>query len=261
MPGIVWILGNTMNNDTISVGKPKSMAAGRGAGWLFDGFDYFRKNPLNWVLAMILLIIISIILNLVPVIGGVVSYILLTVFVGGMMLGCHSQKQGGEFKVNHLFAGFTRNTGQLVLLGVLYLIGNILILMLLIGFVLIAPGEGSELITILQSRDPQAIQGVLSIVGLVIVILVGLALYVPLLMAYWFAPSLVVLGNVPAIKAMQLSFMGCLVNVIPFLVYGVVALVLLIIAAIPFALGLLILMPMVMASIYIAFREIFIQSQ
>jgi len=245
-----------MDHATVTVGNPKRMAAGRGTAWLVDGFGYFRENPLNWILAMLLFLIVSILLNLVPVIGSVAMSVLMTVFIGGIMLGCHSQKQGGGFRVKHLFAGFTRNTGQLLLLGVLYLAGNFLVLLLMAGFVLMMVGDGGELLTLLLFPDPEAIQGAFSIA--ILAFLAGLALYMPLLMAYWFAPSLVVLGNIPALKALQLSFMGCLVNVVPFLVYGVVAMVLLILAAIPFALGLLVLMPMVMASIYIAFREIFL---
>jgi hypothetical protein len=39
-------------------------------------------------------------------------------------------------------------------------------------------------------------------------------------MAYWFAPALVAIDGLPAVQAMTLSFRACLMNILPFLVYG-----------------------------------------
>ena len=78
-------------------------------------------------------------------------------------------------------------------------------------------------------------------------------------MAYWFAPVLIVLHGMSPVEAMKTSFMGCLYNILPFLVYGVVAMVLFFIAMIPLMLGLLVLVPMLIASVYIAYRDIYLQ--
>jgi uncharacterized membrane protein len=79
-------------------------------------------------------------------------------------------------------------------------------------------------------------------------------------MALWFAPALVVLRELPPIQALKQSFRGCLKNIVPFLVYGLVAMVLTVLAAIPFGLGLLVMMPVIMASVYVAYGEIFFRS-
>jgi hypothetical protein len=39
-------------------------------------------------------------------------------------------------------------------------------------------------------------------------------------MAYWFAPALVMLEDMTATEAMQASFRGCWMNIMPFLIYG-----------------------------------------
>lgn len=244
-----------MRAEMLSVGAPRGVAAGRGAGWLSDGFGYFKRSAGHWILATILFFVISFLVMLIPLLGSLLIYLLMTVLMGGLMLGCHAQQQGGEFTVNHLFAGFSQNTGQLVLLGVLYLIGNILIFIPVVAVLFLAPGGGMEAINALVSGDPEAIKGLYSLIMLVV--LVGLALYMPLLMAYWFAPALVMISNVPAMSAIRMSFMGCLYNVVPFLIYGIVGLILAIIASIPLMLGWLIFMPMIVASIYISFREIY----
>ena len=86
---------------------------------------------------------------------------------------------------------------------------------------------------------------------------VMLALLVPLFAAYWFAPALVVMHDLQPIAAMRESFFACFRNFVPFIVYGIIVLVLAILAAIPFGLGYLVLVPVLMASVYVGYRQIF----
>jgi len=87
--------------------------------------------------------------------------------------------------------------------------------------------------------------------------LVALALSIPIYMALWFAPSLVVLGGRAPVAALKESFVGCLRNILPFLVYSIVVVVLGIVASIPLGLGWLVLGPVLIASVYTAYRDIF----
>jgi uncharacterized membrane protein len=59
------------------------------------------------------------------------------------------------------------------------------------------------------------------------------------------------------IEAMKESFLGCLKNILPFLVYSVVLMVLGIVAAIPLGLGWLVLGPTLIASVYVSYRDIY----
>ena len=76
-------------------------------------------------------------------------------------------------------------------------------------------------------------------------------------MASWFAPALVAFQDLPAMQALIQSFLGCLRNVTAFAIYGTVLFVLFFVATIPLGLGLLILFPMIVASVYIGYRDIF----
>ena len=87
--------------------------------------------------------------------------------------------------------------------------------------------------------------------------LVALALSIPIYMALWFAPALVVLRGFAPVAALKESFFGCLKNIIPFLIYGVVMMVLGILASVPLALGWLVLGPVAVASVYAGYRDIF----
>jgi uncharacterized membrane protein len=77
-------------------------------------------------------------------------------------------------------------------------------------------------------------------------------------MAVWFAPALVAISNMSPIDALAASFKGCLKNILPFLLYGIVFLVLFILGSIPLGLGLLVVLPLVFTSTYAAYRDIFL---
>jgi uncharacterized membrane protein len=86
---------------------------------------------------------------------------------------------------------------------------------------------------------------------------VMLFLMIPLLMAYWFAPALVMMHDIAPMAAMKASFRGCLRNIVPFIVYFFVMVVLAFVAMIPIGLGMLVWIPVAMASNYVGYRRIF----
>ena len=90
---------------------------------------------------------------------------------------------------------------------------------------------------------------------------VGFALYLPLLMLIWFAPLLVVFHDLTPLEAMKQSFFACLSNWLAFLVYGVIILVLWFIASIPLFLGLVVLLPVLICSLYASYKDIFVAAE
>jgi uncharacterized membrane protein len=87
--------------------------------------------------------------------------------------------------------------------------------------------------------------------------LVALTLSIPLLMAAWFAPLLVVFKDMPPLEAMRLSFVACLKNIVAFQLYAVILVLLTILATMPYGLGLFILVPTLFTSIYVSYMDIF----
>jgi uncharacterized membrane protein len=86
---------------------------------------------------------------------------------------------------------------------------------------------------------------------------VGLLFAIPLLMAFWFAPALIVLRGDEPLAAMTTSFRACLRNVPPFLIYGLLGLVFMILACIPLFLGLVVLIPVALATLYTSYKDVF----
>lgn len=234
---------------------PVSVPFGHGTGWISDAFNnHFKANPGAWIGTFLIFFVITFVMQIIPLIGPLVFALLSPVFTAGFMIGSKAQDEGEDFSVNHLFSGFKNSTGQLILVGLLYLVGSFAIGML----VAMLMGGSMAMTGVLGGQDPAAAQAMAQNPAVMLLpVLVMLALLMPLLMAYWFAPALVALEGVSALTAMKMSFTGCLKNMLPFLLYGIVMLVLAVIASIPFGLGLLVLLPVMLASMYTAYRDIY----
>ena len=228
--------------------EPRQVDAGRGVAWTSDGWALFRQAPLPWVGLSLVGIVIFIVLAFVPLVGQLATWLLSIVFGGGIMLGCRALDRGQELTVGHLFAGFQSHLSPLLVIGAIYL-GAMLLLVLIASLV----GGGALIAGVWGGADPGAATGTF-----LLAILVFLLLLVPVAMAVWFAPGLATLNDLAPVEAMKLSFAGCLRNIVPFLVYGILLFVLAILASIPFGLGWLVVLPIMAGSVYAAYKDIFL---
>jgi uncharacterized membrane protein len=232
----------------------RSVSAANGWQWIVDGFGLFRQSPVIWITLFIVYLLIGMVLTLIPVVGPIVLNLLAPVFMAGFMLGCRAIENGEELEINHLFAGFKQNTSQLITVGGLYLAGMIVI----VGMVFVMAGGSAALSAMSAGHMPGKEAAAAAVdSGLLLAVLVGLAALVPLIMAYWFAPALVVFHDMKAVEAMKLSFTACLCNIWPFAMYILISMALLLIAAIPLGLGLLAMIPTMTASLYVSYKDIF----
>jgi uncharacterized membrane protein len=232
----------------------ESLPAGAGMNWISEGWKLFTRAPLMWIVLLVLVFIAAVVVSFVPIIGSLAFQILSPVIAGGFVLGCFSLENNGELELDHAIAGFKRNFAGLAVVGVIYVVGMIVLVLIFAVFV------GASLIpALLMGGDPDTALAALSAGGgaLLLGTLVVTALSVLLFAAYWFAPALVVMHGLGAIEAMKASFFACFRNFVPFLVYGVIMFLLSIVAIIPFGLGMLVWVPVMITSTYIAYRQIF----
>ncbi|MGV6815894.1 MAG: BPSS1780 family membrane protein [Thiotrichales bacterium] len=238
--------------------SPRSCSASHGYQWIRDGFSFFGKAPLIWILVTIIFLAIMLLIGMVPMVS-LLSPVLGPIFMGGFMLGCRAIDEGRPLQVTHLFSGFDKNTGSLAAVGGLYLAG--LFLIMLLAVILIFLGGGGEMIAAMSSESVNGMAVNVSESMLLATsgtaLIVSMLLYIPLIMLIWYAPALIVFHNVPAIKAMRMSFKGALINWVPFLLYGLIGMILVLIGIIPFGLGLLVVMPALIASVYHSYKDIF----
>lgn len=232
----------------------RSVGIGRGFGWISEGFGHFKQDPGQWILISIVGFVIMIALSMLPLIN-ILSSLLTYVWVGGLMLGCKSQDDGERLSLSYLFAGFSHRPGPLILLGVIFSVAAIVIMLVAMG-----PLYG-DMVVAGMSGDTVAMEQVFAefeLTDLLLSILIGSLFMIPLAMLFWFAPMLIVLNGVPLFKAMGMSFKGCIKNILPFFLYGLVMIVLYIVAALPLFLGMLVLVPTAFASMYRAYKDIYI---
>ena len=238
----------------LSVELPgRSLPAGRGWAWIPAGWALFTGAPLMWVITIVLLFVMALAMSLLPILGSLAFQVLMPVISGGLFRACYNLEQGGEFELDSLLSGFKDGFGPLALLGVIFTVASVVIILIMAGIM------GFSVLGALMSAGSEdglaAVAG--SIMAVLLGTLVGLVLMVPLMAAYWFAPALVAMNNVAPVEALKASLFACLRNFIPFLVYSIVMTVLAVIAVIPFGLGMLVWIPLMMTTTYVAYREIF----
>lgn len=226
----------------------KQVPVGNAWVWIVNGFNLFKANPAMWIILLVIYLAIMIPISMLPVIGSVVSTLLAPVFAAGMMWGCQALIKNRDLEINHLFEGFKRNTSQLITIGGIYMVSLLFVAVIV---VLALDKDTAELLVQGKDLSPEQADAML------MPIMIALLLIMPVLMAYWFAPVLAGLHNLTAVEAMKLSFSACLKNMLPFLLYGLIFMVLLIVAIIPFGLGLLVVAPMMMTSLYSSYADVF----
>lgn len=236
----------------------RRMEASRGWIWVKQGYQLIMRNPLMAVsLALIGMLAVFIAL-IVPLFGPLAAVLLMPVLLAGYMRVCRALEEDEEVELPFLFDGFRRETGQLIALGGFAMLGLLAasIIMIFIG--------GEALKTLLEqfqtANDPQALVESMwaSGSGVALSLLVGFSLVFVLMMALQFAPMLVFFSGVPAVTALRASLAGTLRNIIPYTIYNIIMqLIAMVLAILPYNLGLIVLLPLGLTSLYVAYRNIF----
>lgn len=223
-----------------------------GLNWLAEGFGYFRRNPFAWIGAILIWCIFVVLVPIIPLIGPLAVTFLGPVLMAGFFIGTDVQHEGADFQVSHLFEGFSSNVVGLIVIGVVNLLGSAVIGGVAFLLVTSSLGATDTGVGVPQGGEVLALATAFAVplgVTLVLMLLLG--------MANVLAPALVALDGVGPLSAMMMSLTACLKNILPILLYVILATVILIIASIPFGLGLLVAMPVMMAATYASYRDIF----
>ena len=232
--------------------EPKSVDAGRGVNWWTDGWALFMKNPGMWIVLALVLLLICMLLSMVPLLGSLTTTLLLPAFAASWMLACRKVEGGGNLEVGDLFLGFKDQLNPLLVLGALFLAASMVvtIVMSLFGFgALMGIGLGAAM------SSPGTVLAAVStgLIGL----LIGLGLLVPIMMAFWFAPALVVFDQVAPVESLKLSFAASLKNIGPFFVNSVIGIVIALLLPFTLFLGLLVVVPVSLMAVYLSYRDVF----
>lgn len=255
--------------------SPARRGIGAGFSWMAAGLEDFRRGPWAYVGFVVLVFVAGIALSSLsnigflidPSIGFVVNMgaslalnLALFVLVGGFVLTVHESRRIGMVRFESFLAGFRHpRLGALLGLGGLYLALTLTIVVS--AAVAVFATMGPTLTAVLASPmalDPSGWLTEDMILTLVIAFFVtGAFIAVVLGMFFFFSGHLVVLGDVGVFEAMKLSLIACLKNILPLFLWALIAFTLTLAGSLLCGLGLLVAMPVVWASTYQAFLEIF----
>ncbi len=238
-----------MDGDFLPEGQ--RVPSGNGWTWIADAWAFTGLQRGTFIGIFVIYCVLLVGVSIVPLGGSLAAALFGPVLNAGILLGCDALRRGERLEISHLFAGFKSRVGPLIGLGAIGLGAGVVMALIIIAifgaayFGMMAGDQaGPENMTVLLTM------------GLLAVLII-MALSVPLYMAIFFAPALIVFHDFKLGDALKASFFACLKNMLPFLVWGVVALLLAIPATLLFGLGWLVLGPVLMVSLYMSYRDIF----
>lgn len=231
----------------------KSVNASRGLAWYGEGWKIVRSRLGIWVLLALSCCFIGMVLNIIPFVGALVFSIIMPGVTAGLFKAAQDWQEGVEPSFGYLSIAFKdpaiRN--RVLTLGVISIGFNILttaIIFLTIG------GLGMN---IFMYRTACLTSLVHLAAGAAVAFVLILLLAFLFASAMLYAVPLVMLTGTEPIEAMKLSINACIKNVLSMTVYGIIYIFLCILTMFTFGLGLIILMPLTITSIYISFKDIF----
>ncbi len=186
--------------------------ASRGVVWLKESWVMFSAAWLQWVLLLLAYTLVQIVVSYVPIVGPPVMMVLRPVFTVGFLAAAWNQERGAMPEIRHLFRGFQANLWALVPIG-LFVIGGALLAVVATVVV-----DGGALFEGLADNRP--IEQILAGPNVEAAMLFASACAVPIALAAWFAPALVVFNGCGALQALRTSLRASLANWRPAIVYG-----------------------------------------
>ena len=198
-------------------------------------------------------IVITLGLLVVPIIGGIAANVLQPVFFASFALAARKQEQGGAVEMSDLFSGFRRPLMPLANLGAILLLAELAIfaLLALLGLPGLSAGAEGTVSIADFARELQGKEWIL-LVGLVLTAIVKGGL--------WFAPAVLAFHEMTTAHAVRWSLYAALSNLGAMALYGLALTIAMAAAILPWGLGLLIVIPVMVASTYSGYREVFAET-
>ncbi|ANJ66284.1 hypothetical protein A9404_01840 [Halothiobacillus diazotrophicus] len=250
------------------------LGVGQGASWIAEGWRLLRSRMTLVIGVVILTYVLLFLASMLPFVGNVVVALASPFLMGGIYVVLHRLREINRraeaeplareqpISWDLLFSVFQNPAPRKSLIGyALVSLGfQLLVLLILAGFVAVAlSGIDHTVLTDPTATDKQRIEqlwpiltspsaGILWVTVLVMSVLYGMAVF--------FVVPLIVLRGAKLWPAMRASFAAVTVNWLPFLVYALIWVLL--ILTVPFTLGLSLILigPLMITSVYASFEDI-----
>lgn len=242
-----------MDNITNAAPEARTVDAGRGLAWWSEAWAMFLPQAGVWIVMSLALVIGSMIVSVVPVLGGLAVALLMPVFIAGWMVAARKAESGAKIEFNDMFVCFGgAHLTPLIIVGVVMLVATFLV-----GMVVAVLGAGAAFGMIMGGARHSA-GGLMAGMGAALLALViTLAIAFVSGMALWFAPALVVMRNMQPVEALKASLAASMKNIGAMLLFGILFFVASIVASIPFGLGWILLSPVLLLCAWRSYRDVF----
>lgn len=231
--------------------EPRHCRAQNSWQWIGDAFMLYIRSPLQWTLITLLASILFLLVSSIPLVGWILGTLLIPLLMGGIMRLARQAAAGEAPQIMSMFNAFFSSPAELLKIGVFYIAGVLVIIALLAAFMFISFELG-----LMPRPSPELLKerGLLSMWPFLLMFFSSLAM---IYSAYFFASTLVVLRGLSAKDALRLSFLGFWRNWLPIMLMGMIGIFLLAVASLPFMLGLLVALPVMLLVSYTSYLDIY----
>ncbi|GAB1232575.1 BPSS1780 family membrane protein [Ferrigenium sp. UT4] len=236
----------------------RKLNAVRGWLWIRHAYQLLLRNPLLGISGALASTLVVFVVLLLPLLGPLLAIALLPIMLAGYMRLCRALEENEPADLSLLLAGFRQHTRSLITLGAMLMLGMFFIstLMVFVG----GAGFASVMEQVHGAQDMQVLVEALNNADsqVALALLLGFSLLLVLVVAWQYAPILVFFSGISPWLALQASFLGTLRNIIPYTVYSLIMqLVAVVLGILPYGLGMILLLPLGLVSLYVSYRNIF----
>ena len=192
--------------------------ARHGIAWLAQAYALFSRKRLPWILLLLTYYILLKLLLYVPYAGPYAISILKPVFAVGLLAAAWTQERGGTPQLSQLFQGVRANLGSLLPIGIFFVVG---VTAAVFASSLVDDGKLLDLLSNAGgAMTEEDFTAALADGSLQAGMLFSALLTIPILIATWWAPALVVFQNAGAGTALAVSFRAAIANFRPLAIYA-----------------------------------------
>jgi len=221
--------------------------------WFISGWKLFKKRPLTWIFMVLIFIILMIIASNF-LIGKFLMALSLPVLAGGIFIALDKANRNEPVGLESLFSVFKDKPvlKQLLTVGAI----GVAVLMLTMGLQYLTGTDYEIKIENSQVESANDVYKQVEKGSFFTGIITWIWAW-----ALFFGIPLVAIKREAAIPALKQSLIGSLMNIIPLISFVGMTILLTIISILPVGLGLFVFIPVLFATIYFAFTEIFVEAR
>jgi len=209
--------------------------------WYEDGMRLFKRAPLNWCMLGFVTLAAELALQFVPSIGVAASKVIIPVMECGMLIGAVAVDRGAPLEIRYAFSAFGARASALA---------AIVASALLVFGAEALTGYSLEGVNLLASSSDEAD---ITNPTLGAMFTIGTLVSLPVM----FVPFAVLFDDASFREAFVTSAHGFALNVLPLIVFGALALLLIVVGLFTYGIALIAILPLLSAASYAAWKDIY----